>query len=78
MQRHPIKKILGSFDVFKEKFIEASRGRLGSGWTGLVLDGEKLKILTTANADTLVAHGVKPVVNWDFVASQLKPALKHP
>lgn len=100
-----IQHSFGSFDALKEKFVTAAKGRFGSGWAWLVLDGEKLKILTTANADTPAAHGLKPIftvdiwehayyldyqnrradyvkdilnhlVNWDFVASQLKPVKK--
>ncbi len=51
----------GSFDNFKSKFVAAAKEQFGSGWVWLVLDGEDLKILRTANADTPVAHGLKPL-----------------
>ena len=60
-----IAQSFGSFDKFKEKFLAASKSRFGSGWTWLVLDGEKLKIITTANGDTPVAHGLKPIFTVD-------------
>ena len=39
--------------------------QFGSGWAWLVLDGEELKIVTTANADTPIAFGLKPVFTID-------------
>jgi len=51
----------GSFDTFKSKFVVAAKEQFGSGWVWLVLDGNDLKILCTANADTPVAHGLKPL-----------------
>jgi superoxide dismutase, Fe-Mn family len=58
-------KSFGSFDTFKQQFLEAAKGRFGSGWTWLVLDGDKLKIVTTGNADTPIAHGLKPLFTID-------------
>ncbi|MCG6973595.1 MAG: superoxide dismutase [Desulfobacterales bacterium] len=58
-------KSFGSFDKFKQKFLEAAKSRFGSGWTWLVLDGDKLKIVTTGNADTPIAHGLKPLFTVD-------------
>ena len=58
-------KSFGSFDKFKQKFLEAAKSRFGSGWTWLVLDGDKLKIVTTGNADTPIAHGLKPLFTID-------------
>jgi len=58
-------KTFGSFDNFKQAFLEAANSQFGSGWAWLVLDGEKLKIVTTANADTPIAHGLKPVFTVD-------------
>ena len=48
---------LGSFDKFLEDFKAAATTQFGSGWAWLVLDGGKLKITKTANADTPLAHG---------------------
>ncbi len=59
-------KSFGSIDTFKQKFLEAAKSQFGSGWTWLVLDGEGLKIVTTANADTPIAHGMQPVFTVDI------------
>lgn len=51
----------GSFDAFKEQFIAAGVGQFGSGWAWLVLNGGKLEIVKTANAETPLTDG-KPIV----------------
>ena len=58
-------KSFGSIDTFKQEFLKAANSRFGSGWAWLVLDGEELKIVTTANADTPIAHGLKPIFTVD-------------
>jgi Fe-Mn family superoxide dismutase len=60
-----IVKSFGSLDTFKRQFLEAAKSQFGSGWTWLVLDGKTLKIVTTANADTPIAHGLKPLFTVD-------------
>ena len=42
----------GSFDAFKEAFATAATTRFGSGWAWLYLDGDGLKVGSTANQDT--------------------------
>ena len=46
-----MKLTFGSFEAFKEKFTNAGLGRFGSGWAWLTLDGEKLRVGSTANQD---------------------------
>ncbi len=41
----------GSFDAFKEKFVQAATGRFGSGWAWLVEQDGKLLISSTPNQD---------------------------
>jgi superoxide dismutase, Fe-Mn family len=48
---------LGGFDKFIEEFKTAAATQFGSGWAWLILDGGKLKVTKTANADTPLAHG---------------------
>jgi Fe-Mn family superoxide dismutase len=55
----------GSFGAFKEKFSEASTKVFGSGWTWLVVDGGKLKIVTTPNQDTTLSTGEIPLLGLD-------------
>jgi len=60
-----IESDLGGFDQFKEQFKQACTTQFGSGWGWLVLDGGKLKIVKTANADLPAVHGQKPLLTCD-------------
>lgn len=60
-----VKASFGSYESFAEKFSEAATSQFGSGWAWLVLDGQVLKVMKTANADTPIAHGLKPVLTID-------------
>ena len=55
----------GVEDAFRTQFRDAALSVFGSGWTWLVQDGASYKIITTANADTPVAHGLKPILALD-------------
>ncbi len=55
----------GSFDAFKTQFADAAKTQFGSGWAWLVLDGAKLKVMKTGNADTPLAHGQKALLTCD-------------
>ena len=46
-----IRRSFGTFDAFKSNFSEAGLSNFGSGWTWLVADGDKLKIVNTSNAE---------------------------
>jgi len=56
---------LGGVDAFKEAFKAAAVGQFGSGWAWLVLDGGKLKVVNSGNADSPLVHGQKPLVTCD-------------
>ncbi len=55
----------GSFDAFKNAFITAGVGQFGSGWVWLVQDGETVKIIKTANAETPAANGQNALLTCD-------------
>jgi len=55
----------GSFDAFKEAFKQAATTQFGSGWAWLVLDGDKLKVTKTGNADLPMVHGQKAILTCD-------------
>ena len=46
-----INSAFGSFDAFKQKFEDAAKTRFGSGWAWLVVKGDKLDVVSTANQD---------------------------
>lgn len=57
--------VFGSKDKFFSEFKSAAAGVFGSGWAWLVKDSDSIKIMTTANADTPIAHGIKPLLALD-------------
>ena len=56
---------LGGITGFRQAFLDAALGQFGSGWAWLVEDQGKLKVTRTANADTPLAHGQKPLLVID-------------
>ena len=56
----------GSFEAFKEKFVNACVTLFGSGWAWLVADKDgKLTIVQTSNAQTPLTEGLKPLLVCD-------------
>ena len=55
----------GSFDKFKEELKSAATTQFGSGWAWLVLDGGKLKVVKTGNAQTPSTSGQTPILTID-------------
>jgi len=55
----------GSMDACKKEMANAAVTQFGSGWAWLVLDGEKLKVVKTANADVPLTMGMKPLLTID-------------
>jgi len=60
-----IKSSFGGFDAFKEQFAKAAVGRFGSGWAWLIDGGGKLTIESTANQDSPLMEGKKPILGLD-------------
>jgi Fe-Mn family superoxide dismutase len=60
-----INEDFGSYEAFVDAFKNAGLTQFGSGWAWLVLDGGKLKITKTANADTPMAHDQKAILTVD-------------
>jgi superoxide dismutase, Fe-Mn family len=61
-----IKSDFGDFAKFKEDLAKAAVTQFGSGWAWLVLEGGKLKIEQTPNAETpLTAPGKTPLLTID-------------
>lgn len=61
-----IQSNFSSFDSFKEKFGAAASSRFGSGWAWLLKDGSgKFEITSTANQDSPIMDGKKPILGLD-------------
>ncbi len=62
-----IEKTFGSYDEFKKKFTENALSVFGSGWGWLVVDKNgKLEIVKTANQDSPISEGKKPIIGVDM------------
>lgn len=55
----------GGLDALKEKLNAAGAARFGSGWAWLVVKNGALEVLSTANQDTPLELGAKPVLGVD-------------
>jgi superoxide dismutase, Fe-Mn family len=64
-----MKKILetdfGSFDAFCDKLAAAAAGQFGSGWAWLVQKDGRLHVMTTPNAETPMAKGIRCLLTVD-------------
>jgi len=98
-----IKDSFGSYEKFHEAFTSTGSSRFGSGYVWLVRDGDRIRCLSTLNAENPLLQRSTPLltcdvwehayyldhrnerakyldvflrhlVNWDFVAEQLKKA----
>lgn len=55
----------GGYEKFAEQLKKAALAQFGSGWAWLVLNAGKLEVVKTSNADTPIAHGLKPLMTVD-------------
>ena len=55
----------GGLEGCRKELLAAALGQFGSGWAWLVLDGDKLAVTRTANADSPLTHGQKPLLTID-------------
>lgn len=56
----------GGVSEFKEKFKSVANDVFGSGWVWVVHNENRFEIISTKNADTPIAHGIKPVLTLDL------------
>jgi superoxide dismutase, Fe-Mn family len=62
---HRVEKDFGSYEGFTGKFAAVANAQFGSGWAWLVDKDGKLEVLSTSNADTPMAHGIKCLLTID-------------
>lgn len=61
-----INKTFGTFQTFQNNFNEAAKKVFGSGWAWLCVDkNDTLVIITTANQECPLMHGLYPVMGLD-------------
>ncbi|HMK43534.1 MAG TPA: Fe-Mn family superoxide dismutase [Dissulfurispiraceae bacterium] len=63
--KNKIEADFGSVDACKKELATAAVTQFGSGWAWLVLDGGKLKVVKTANAELPLTKGMKPLLTID-------------
>jgi superoxide dismutase, Fe-Mn family len=63
--KRQIEKDFGDLAAFQKEFAEKAAAQFGSGWAWLVLDGEKLKVITTGNAELPMLHGQQALLTCD-------------
>ena len=55
-----------SFDNFKSEIISKGLSHFGSGWVWVILENDKLKIITTNNQDNPYMFGQTPIMGIDL------------
>ena len=60
-----IEASFGAVDTCKKELATTAMSQFGSGWVWLVLDGGKLKVVKTGNADSPLIKGMKPLLTID-------------
>ena len=63
--KHKMETAFGSVDACKKELANHAVAQFGSGWAWLVLEGSKLRVVKTANADTPFTQGLKPLLAID-------------
>jgi Fe-Mn family superoxide dismutase len=72
-----INRDFGSFEKFQEEFASASVSQFGSGWGWLVVEGGKLKVTKTSNADLPLKHGQTALLTCDVWEHAYYPSFKN-
>jgi superoxide dismutase, Fe-Mn family len=63
--RQRIEASFGSVDGCRTELARAAVSQFGSGWAWLVLDGDRIRVVGTANADVPLTQALKPLLVID-------------
>ena len=63
--KQKIEASFGTLDACKKELFTAATTQFGSGWAWLVIDGDKIKVVKTGNADLPLVKGLKPLLTID-------------
>ena len=60
-----IQRDFGGLDTLQAQMNKAGATRFGSGWAWLVVDGDKLGVMSTPNQDSPLSEGKTPILGVD-------------
>lgn len=60
-----IEESFGGHTAFSQEFVTVASDQFGSGWAWLVLDGTRLRIVATPNAETPLVTNLVPLLTID-------------
>ena len=60
-----IERDFESVDELKKRINAAGVGRFGSGWSWLIVDGDRLAVVSTPNQDSPISDGKTPILGID-------------
>lgn len=63
--KQKIESSFGDLDSCKKELAAAAMTQFGSGWAWLVMNGDKLEVAKTANAESPLSKGLKPLLVID-------------
>jgi Fe-Mn family superoxide dismutase len=63
--RPRVEASFGSIDGCRTELARVAVSQFGSGWAWLVLDGDAIRVVATANADVPLTRGMKPLLVID-------------
>jgi Fe-Mn family superoxide dismutase len=63
--KQKIENSFGDLDSCKKELATAAMTQFGSGWAWLVMNGDKLEVTKTANAESPLSKGIKPLLVID-------------
>ncbi len=63
--KQKIESSFGNLDSCKKELATAAMTQFGSGWAWLVMNGDKLEVTKTANAESPLSKGIKPLLVID-------------
>lgn len=63
--KQKIENSFGDLDSCKKELAAAAMTQFGSGWAWLVMNGDKLEVTKTANAESPLSKGIKPLLVID-------------
>ena len=63
--KNALEKDFGSVDEFQSQFTKEALTHFGSGWAWLIRENSQLKVISTHDADTPLAHNSIPLLTCD-------------